>query len=380
MGRQSEKWQMIPKHIDAIEAADLEWLRENQVAEGKTMEYKRELPGPGDQERVRFLRAVSSMANTSGGDVVFGVEEQNGIPTSFPGIEAPDPDALKQRLENSLRDSLQPRLREIQIKMIPVNGGRSVLVVRTPRSWNAPHRITLGNHGHFYGRNSAGAYQMDTDQLRSAFTASVDVEEKIARLREERIHLMRSRPPIPLNDGALLIAHVVPISAVTSANRIPAKAMAEANRLVWPNPRPVAARPTLEGFIRYTGAPRGVADSYALTMRNGVFEIVEILRIDEDGIGYIHANAMQATWAEALPVYIDELLNLGVSLPAYVFFTFLGVGDFRIWQDRRPNPDPNRPDGPDILLPEIVVEQVPFDAMQTITPAFDTLWNAFGHL
>ena len=178
---------MIPKAVDAINLEDLHRLRDNQVAEGKTIEYKRELPGSGDADRIKFLRAVSSMANTAGGDVLYGVEETNGVPTGFPGADVPDWDGLKLRLESSLRDNLQPRLREVHFKLVPVDEGRFVVVIRTLRSWSGPHRVSLGVNAHFYGRNSVGGYPMDTDQLRTAFTETMLLEERIRRFRSERL-------------------------------------------------------------------------------------------------------------------------------------------------------------------------------------------------
>ena len=60
---------MLPVRIEDVDVAALEALVENEVAEGKTIEYKRELPGGADSDKVPFLEAVSAFANTAGGDL-----------------------------------------------------------------------------------------------------------------------------------------------------------------------------------------------------------------------------------------------------------------------------------------------------------------------
>jgi predicted HTH transcriptional regulator len=76
---------MIPKPTNDIRLADLESLV-GRVPEGKTIEYKRELPAGTREERIKFLAAISSLANTAGGDLLIGVEAKDGIPTGIPGV------------------------------------------------------------------------------------------------------------------------------------------------------------------------------------------------------------------------------------------------------------------------------------------------------
>ena len=72
---------MIRKPIDQIGTADLQALVADAVAESKTIEYKQEMPGGTREEKIKFLAAVSSFANTAGGDLLIGVPAQDGIPT-----------------------------------------------------------------------------------------------------------------------------------------------------------------------------------------------------------------------------------------------------------------------------------------------------------
>jgi predicted HTH transcriptional regulator len=159
---------MISKPLNALALTDIEELIADEVGEGKTIEYKSALPGSTSDDRKEFLADVTSFANTDGGDLLFGVAQQKGVPQPGPGMVIANPDDLRQRLENLLRDGVQPCVPDVQLKFISAGAAEHVLLIRIRKSWASPHRVVIGRHGHFYARNSAGKYQLDVDQLRSA--------------------------------------------------------------------------------------------------------------------------------------------------------------------------------------------------------------------
>lgn len=163
---------MIPKPIEQVTKDDIIRLIDNGVSEGRTIEYKREVPGPGDVDKVKFLKAVSGMANTDGGDLIYGIDAKDGIPLAAPGLSMSQADQVKLRLEGILQTSIEPRVPSVVLHAVPMAAESCVLVVPTRRSWLAPHRISVGNHAQFYGRNSASTYPMDVTQLREAFLVS----------------------------------------------------------------------------------------------------------------------------------------------------------------------------------------------------------------
>lgn len=90
---------MIPKNLDQdITENDLQILKENSILEGKTIEYKQSLPGNSDSERKEFLADVSSFANASGGDLIYGIVEdkETGIPQDIIGIDIENVDEEKE--------------------------------------------------------------------------------------------------------------------------------------------------------------------------------------------------------------------------------------------------------------------------------------------
>lgn len=120
---------MINRRLEDITAADLQDLVANEVREGKTIEYKRDLPGDTKDDRKEFCADVSSFANTGGGDLLLGVEEKDGLAEAFPGVNVSSTDDATLRLESILRDGIQPRVPEVQYRYITVDADARVLLL-----------------------------------------------------------------------------------------------------------------------------------------------------------------------------------------------------------------------------------------------------------
>ena len=133
---------MIPRPLNDISEADLTALITNGVAEGRTIDYKRALPGNADADRKEFLADTSSFSNTAGGDLVFGMDEAGGLPTQIVGVQAADLDLEIRRLDSILAAGLSPRIR-YAMRTVTTAAGERVLVLRVERSWAGPHRVVF---------------------------------------------------------------------------------------------------------------------------------------------------------------------------------------------------------------------------------------------
>jgi hypothetical protein len=60
-------------------------------------------------EKINFLSAVSSLANTAGGDLIIGMEAVDGLAQCVSGVEIFNLDAEKLRLEQLLASCIEPR-------------------------------------------------------------------------------------------------------------------------------------------------------------------------------------------------------------------------------------------------------------------------------
>src|ERR1043166_7032455 len=123
------------KRIEDIEETDLQGLVSGGVPEGRLIEYKLVLPSGGDSDKKEFLADVSSFANASGGDIVYGTKEYQGAAAELVGIPARDWDAERLRLEEIIRNGIAPRIPGLTIKVVPLESSGAALVIRIPRSF-----------------------------------------------------------------------------------------------------------------------------------------------------------------------------------------------------------------------------------------------------
>ena len=149
------------KQFSELDQTDLQSLIDDQVAEGKSVEYKSSLPGTSDNDKKEFLADVSSFSNSAGGYLFYGITEENGLPKELIGLDGINPDAEILRLENLLRDAIRPRIPGLITRSITIKDKGSVIAIHLPKSWVSPHMVTFGRWSKFFARNSAGKYQLD---------------------------------------------------------------------------------------------------------------------------------------------------------------------------------------------------------------------------
>jgi predicted HTH transcriptional regulator len=133
---------LFHKPLELIVEADICGLIQNQEQEGRMLDYKETLPAPTDNNEFRY--DVTSLANASGGELIYGVRErqQNGRNTGEPGEIAPIMDSLDAeilRLEQILQTNISPRLRGVRFRAIPLQSGGNVLLIRVPKAWAGLH-------------------------------------------------------------------------------------------------------------------------------------------------------------------------------------------------------------------------------------------------
>jgi len=373
---------MLSKPIDELAFSDVAAMVDAGLREGRTLDFKQALVGGKDDDKREFLADVSSLANTAGGDIVFGIMEAQGEATGIPGIELADPDAEILRLEAVLRSGLEPRLPRVELRWLPGPDDRGLLIVRTPRSYLGPHRVTFRNHGHFYGRTNAGKTSMDVTELRAAFLSAEGVHDRIRRFRNERLGIIEAgEGPVGLRRGAKAVLHVVPLEAFAAERDV---GIDRNHDLIFPFGfvgRGFDARHTLEGFATFSGQehdPDGTY-GYAMLFRSGIIEgAATVGHKSEDG-RFIPASSVEWAALQALGGYREKLTKKGVELPLYVFLSLIGVRGHNLSISGRPF-DLKRPTRTDaLLLPEAVIMDPQQTDEEVLRPVFDRLWNAFGY-
>lgn len=379
---------MIEKPLDEITYADIEGFVQAGWAESKTIEYKREMYRQSDGAKKELLKDVSSFANTQGGDILIGIEEEGGVSTGIPGVELSGVDSEILRLEETIRQGLEPRI-DFAIHHVATPSSRAVLIIRIKESLLLPHRVVLrGQFGGFWARSSAGKFSMDTNELRTAFTLSSSVFERIVEFRQNRVlQILKDETPVPLIAGAKLALHLVPVSSFRSRHQVNVADVPEL-RTLFP---PLACsgwdhRLNLDGHLNFNGGERaGGIYTYTQFFRNGVVESVlagiaresdgEVKLLDAPYYEY-HLTQRYRTLAR----FLDGLKQLEFDAPIWCFLSLVGVKGTMMPSDSYFSDERREIDCDVLLLPEAVINDVTATPVAVLRPLFDLAWNASGSL
>lgn len=119
---------LFGKRADTLKAEDINRLLLNKVPENKTLDYKKELKSSQDKDKKELLFDVTSMSNTDGGCLIYGIEEskdekgQNtGTPESIVGITIENYDKLAQQVEDIIKGNTEPRISNIVLNLIIID-------------------------------------------------------------------------------------------------------------------------------------------------------------------------------------------------------------------------------------------------------------------
>jgi|GEM_PF-2783201 len=129
------------KPFDKIGARDLALLK--NVEEGWYIEYKSIAKSAKD-----IAKSISSFANTYGGFVIYGVEENNDnpkLPGGFLGVDLSEIYDWEELIKNAVKDHINPnpffktRIIKGPNKDIGLSEDKAIIVVQIPESYDTPH-------------------------------------------------------------------------------------------------------------------------------------------------------------------------------------------------------------------------------------------------
>ncbi|HET6514148.1 MAG TPA: ATP-binding protein [Thermodesulfovibrionales bacterium] len=367
-----------------VSVDDLKDLINAEVPEGLNIEYKRDFYGSSDDDKKEALKDISSFANSFGGHLIIGMTARDGIPTELSGLQNAIPDKAIQYLENLVRDGIEPRITGIRMKAIPVDSEHFALVLRIPRSWNPPHRVRAKNVNRFYIRNSAGAHEVSVEELRSLFTLSATLHDRIIAFRRERLAILSAdEGPIKIEAQGRLILHVIPLSAFSYTSALDVKQIFNHHSFF----RPISSMGynhqfNFDGVLIVRDGDK--CYGYTQIFRNGIIEATKASLVREhEGMKVIPSLSFDNYIFEVLPGYLNGLRALDIPPPLVVMISlqevygaFLGVTNSIYDFDSRIKFNKS-----ELLLPEIMIDDYGSeqDYQKSMKPAFDALWNAAGY-
>ncbi|MBK9454579.1 MAG: ATP-binding protein [Bacteroidetes bacterium] len=88
-----------------------------------------------------MLYDIASFSNNQGGTIIYGIIEKEGEAIGIKSVDQ-NLDALILKMEMLVRDGIKPVISGVIIYGIDTGSG-VVIVVEIPKSWNAPHMVTI---------------------------------------------------------------------------------------------------------------------------------------------------------------------------------------------------------------------------------------------
>jgi hypothetical protein len=362
--------------------ADLQALKDNQIPESHTLDFKRDFPAERDA-RVSLAADVVAFANTRGGDLILGADEEGGFISRFVPIELKDVDGALRSLQSTLTDLIEPKIPGVHLEAVEVPDGGYIVIVRTPPSFQAPHRVRKS--GAFYTRTSTGIDPMDITTLRSAFLRSETAVDKIRGFRAERIEGMFQRPlPARLERYTTGILHVVPMASILAGLSFDVSELYAVAQTVPPPSHDAghSTRINLDGPLSFSAAANELY-AYTQLFRNGSIESVMRVQWDVGGVAWV--GGMEKVLVEEHHHALkDAFLKLGIDGPAVVMLSFTDIGSVSLEGagTRTAAISGRIATVPayyqNLLLPELVVESFVTSSADIYGPLFDMVWNAAG--
>ena len=379
---------MLPINISTIKISDFQNLIIKEIPERKTIEYKQQLKIVPDQETKEFLADVSSFANDIGGDLIYGITEDNGLPKAIVGIEIINPDALKRQLDSIIRDGLEPRISGIQIETFHLTSLQYILLIRIPKSYTL-HQIVFKGSDKFYSRGVAGKYKLDVHEIKSRFLTSQTIEEKLKAFKDERISKIASgKTPVSLLDNAKIVLHLIPLSGVASNKKYDISSNTISSNYLFPlGSRGFDHRYNMDGLLADSIAHESdntKSKAYLQLFRNGIIETINADTLAPyDGQLFLPSLKGLDFEQQIIQSFKDGIAlykSISLETPIYAFLTFLGIKGYVLQSSRiewrlRPAPQIDV----DILsFSELIIQDYSFNAEDQLKPVFDMIWNACG--
>ncbi len=372
----------LDKPLDDLVESDLVRLILDSVAESKMIEYKQMLPGRSDADRKEVLADVSSFANAAGGNLIYGVMAVDGHPVKLCGLpDGTNSDSEILALESSIRDGIEPTVR-VHSKAVSIQGGKVAIVIRIPKSFASPHMVTFKGRSRFYSRTSNGKYQLDVGEIRAAFLLSESAADRCRDFRLERLSKIQAgETPLPLQEGAKAVLHIVPISLADLRVGFDDDTVIGLLRAGVLDPLyrsgSTSNRYNFDGVYTYMHpSSASLATSYLQVFRSGCIETVDVPILGRSK--RIPSVSFEEHIIKSLPKYLKALDMLNVPPPVFVMLSLVGVLGFKMGVSDHVYGEEAEIDRDVLICPEVLIEDFGSEVDAAMKIAFDTVWNATG--
>jgi hypothetical protein len=176
---------------------DLQRLIDDEIQESLTLDYKASgALGRQNNQRNELCKDVSAFANSAGGQIVYGITEEGHLPSGIDGGVDPQ-EISREWIEQVINSNIQPRIRGLIIKAIPLDDDLTAYALTIPPSTTA-HQAP---DKRYYRRFNFQSVAMDDYEVRDVMNRSSSAEP-FTRLHFKNGHIagIKSQPDAHVSD------------------------------------------------------------------------------------------------------------------------------------------------------------------------------------
>lgn len=370
--------------LTAVTLETLRTLMESGATEDRDLDFKRELYKPNKHKDL--CTDLSAFANTVGGDLILGAEEERdadgnktGRIKELVGVPAEGLEDVLQTYENVLRNGVDPRLPPVQFHVVPGGTIGPCVVARIPRSWIGPHMVK--DSGRFSMRNTKGNFPLDARQVRAAFLESEAPLTRARRFRHDRIReILAGESLVGQYEGPLWCLHVIPLDGIQDAERD----IVTGNKRLREDLRiPLdefhgSGRYNADGFVRQLNPKTLGQPAYSLAFRNGTIEAVDGVAVSRRMLA---SHSFEQSLVRVTRNFVATLRAAGVDSRLLVATSLLWVQGFRMGVSREDvagrDLEQRAIDRDHVFPPDVLVDEEPVTG-ELLKPVLDVIWQAAG--
>lgn len=160
-----------------------------------------------DEKRTELAKDVSAFANSDGGIIIYGINENNHVASSLSFVDGNI--FTKEWIERIINNGIQKRIHGIEIFPIRFDGdiNKTVYVIRIPRSSDSPH-MCVKKHI-YYRRFNFESVPMEEYEVRDSFNRVAAPDLGISSIAFKRI-----------KDDANIVTYELSASVVNKGHQV----------------------------------------------------------------------------------------------------------------------------------------------------------------